>query len=1486
MTDKTKPPVFSPEEDDDYLAWRNDIEVWKLLTSTSADKLGLSVYLALKGQARDVVRNIKPEELNKAEGYNTIIEELDKVYMKDNTTQAFCAFKEFYEFKRSAGQNFSEFIVEYDQRYHKIEKYEMKLPEGVQAFFLLKAANLTVESEKLARATAKLEYKDMREKLARIFGDPGILEGKGVAPEVKEEVFYGYENKKKFAGGGRGHGESDSGTWRSGSNRGYRGRGRSRGRPRCYRCQSEEHFVRECPLAEATEEVHAVEEANVNVHITLHLSQQKLNVEALGKGLLDSGCSKTVAGQVWYEEYLHTLSEEDRKKVIEVKSKSIFRFGDGVETKSLKCVSVPVFIGKKQLVLDMEIVPNQIPLLISKGAMKQLGMQLDFAKDIALIKGQKVKLICTSTGHYCLPLTLTCLDDNSVNFILHLECVDNLSKKEMMSKALKLHRQFSHATKEKLIKLLRDGGCESTEFLKCINKVCDECETCQKYRRAPLKPIVGLPIAYDFNQVVCMDLKEIEHTKLWILHLLDAATRYSGASLIRSKRAEVIINNVFQHWIRYFGRPTKFLSDNGGEFANEQYREMNEKLGVETATTAAESPFSNGTVERHNAVLAETMAKTKADTNCDDEMALAWACSSKNALSNSGGHSPNERVFGRNINLPNVLTDALPALEPTQSSQTVKKNLEAMHAARQNYIKAESSEKIRRALRHKVRTYSNNHFEKGEKVFYKRNGYKGWKGPATVIGEEGKIVLIRHGSAYYRCHPCHLMKVLNRNSERSNDMSPLVAVEENGLAKTAGKRRLKAVRSEDTSDEDDEDVEESGNAIQGEEISNVDVEEQLPEESVENISSADVEDVIEQLLEKLVENDEDGTLVQVDKAVPRRSTRNRGRVNYKDLHEGKLVEKDGTLVQVEQTVVPPEVNELDSTNTVQPMKQSNSRPKPNTEVQYEADGKLVRAKVLSVQPKRKGKNGNRVNIHVNGAERPCSINWDDVTEWREVKKTEEQVMFLTGDDELRQEVVDAKEKEVVNLIENDVFEEVKDIGQSCVSCKWVITSKVKNDVEVVKARLVARGFEERSNTARTDSPTCSRQSLRMSFVVASTMTWTIHSLDITSAFLQGNGIERNVFLRPPPEADCEGVVWKLKRCIYGLNDAPRAWYERVHQELLGLGGKTSLYDEAMFLWHNEECVIWGLIVIHVDDFIYAGTAQWNKEVIGHVMRKFKISAHASGTFRYVGLNVVQTTEGICIDQRAYVENLKAIDTAPGRLECKDEPLTAEEKSQLRSVSGQLLWATSQTRPDCAYYSCVVSNYGKEPTVRELVTANKAVKTMKSRDVQLKFPNLGNPDKIEVIVYSDASHANLPSGASQGGFIVFLSGNGKGCPFMWQSKKINRVTKSPLASETMELADAADAGHLTAVMVKEVFALNKEPKVTCFTDSKSLIDHLQTSHVIQDSRLRVDVARIKEMIELKECEVKWISNEKQLADPLTKAGASPNRLLEVLQNGVF
>ena len=119
--------------------------------------------------------------------------------------------------------------------------------------------------------------------------------------------------------------------------------------------------------------------------------------------------------------------------------------------------------------------------------------------------------------------------------------------------------------------------------------------------------------------------------------------------------------------------------------------------------------------------------------------------------------------------------------------------------------------------------------------------------------------------------------------------------------------------------------------------------------------------------------------------------------------------------------------------------------------------------------------------------------------------------------------------------------------------------------------------------------------------------------------------------------------------------------------------------------------------------------------------------------------------------------------------------------------------------------------------------------------------------------------------------------------MGQSKKLDRVTKSPLGAETMALAEAADTGVLVVKMVEEIF--RKElPPVSCYTDSQSLIDHLGTSHVIQDKRLRIDVARLKEMVEKKEIVCDWVPDERQLANTLTKAGASSHSLMNVLHSG--
>ena len=167
-----------------------------------------------------------------------------------------------------------------------------------------------------------------------------------------------------------------------------------------------------------------------------------------------------------------------------------------------------------------------------------------------------------------------------------------------------------------------------------------------------------------------------------------------------------------------------------------------------------------------------------------------------------------------------------------------------------------------------------------------------------------------------------------------------------------------------------------------------------------------------------------------------------------------------------------------------------------------------------------------------------------------------------------------------------------------------------------------------------------------------------------------------------------------------------------------------------------------------------------------------------------------------------------------------------------------------------------------------------------------YPNLGDPESLEVVVHCDATHASLPSGGSQGAQIVFVCGNGKVAPITWRSKKLNRITKSPIASETMALAEAADSAFLVSSMVQEIFGLKKRPDVICKTENLSLQKHLESSRVIQDLRLRVDIARLREMITLKEIRVEWIGKSGQLADVMTKAGASSSLLMSVLKHGTF
>ena len=121
------------------------------------------------------------------------------------------------------------------------------------------------------------------------------------------------------------------------------------------------------------------------------------------------------------------------------------------------------------------------------------------------------------------------------------------------------------------------------------------------------------------------------------------------------------------------------------------------------------------------------------------------------------------------------------------------------------------------------------------------------------------------------------------------------------------------------------------------------------------------------------------------------------------------------------------------------------------------------------------------------------------------------------------------------------------------------------------------------------------------------------------------------------------------------------------------------------------------------------------------------------------------------------------------------------------------------------------------------------------------------------------------------------------PMCWASKKLDRVTKSPLASETLALNEAADAGVLTAAMIQEVFQLPRLPYVLCKTDNASLVETLNSTNLVSDRRLRIDVARLKEMKNKKEIDIEWIRGCDQVSDCLTKAGASSGILRDFLNH---
>ena len=205
----------------------------------------------------------------------------------------------------------------------------------------------------------------------------------------------------------------------------------------------------------------------------------------------------------------------------------------------------------------------------------------------------------TSVGHYSLdilPIETNCLPINEQCLVTIPN--DKYKKEEMVTK---IHRQFGHPGGSVIEKLLKQGDFWDEEINQLLEKIYATCKTCKLFSPTPPRPVVSLPAASEFNQVMTMDLKEVSVKGFkYILHMIDAFTRLTSSVFLRNKEPETILNKVMMNWVSVgFSVPKKCWMDNGGEFNNNTIRELGEALGCRMETGAGYAPWMNGLNERN-----------------------------------------------------------------------------------------------------------------------------------------------------------------------------------------------------------------------------------------------------------------------------------------------------------------------------------------------------------------------------------------------------------------------------------------------------------------------------------------------------------------------------------------------------------------------------------------------------------------------------------------------------------------------------------------------------------------------------------------------------------------------------------------------------------------------------------------------------------------------------------------------------------------------
>ncbi|GKB15985.1 putative ribonuclease H-like domain-containing protein [Tanacetum coccineum] len=451
-------------------------------------------------------------------------------------------------------------------------------------------------------------------------------------------------------------------------------------------------------------------------------------------------------------------------------------------------------------------------------------------------------------------------------------------------------------------------------------------------------------------------------------------------------------------------------------------------------------------------------------------------------------------------------------------------------------------------------------------------------------------------------------------------------------------------------------------------------------------------------------------------------------------------------------------------------------------------------------------------------------------------------------------------------------------GKRAIGTKWVYRNK-KDDRGIVvrnKARLVAQGYtqEEGIDYDEVFALVARIEAIRLFLAYASFMNFIVYQMDVKSAFLYGT-IEEEVYVCQPPgfeDPEFPNKVYKVEKALYGLHQAPRAWYETLSTYLLENGFRRGTIDKTLFIKKDKGDIL--LVQVYVDDIIFGSTKKSLCTEFEQMMHKrFQMSSMGELTF-FLGLQVKQKDDGIFISQDKYVADiLKKFDfatvkTASTPMETNKALLKDEEAADVdvhlyRSMIGSLMYLTA-SRPDIMFAVCACARFQVTPKTSHLHAVKRIFRYLKGHPkLGLWYPR-DSPFDLEAFSDSDYAGASLDRKSTTGG-----------CQFLgrrlisWQCKKQTIVANSTTKAEYVATANCCgqvlwiqnqllDYGY--NFMNTKIFIDNES--TICIV--KNPVFHSKTKHI------EIRHHFIKDSYEKRLIQVIKIYTDHNVADLLTKA----------------